>query len=248
MLGKNVYSTFKLEKLLETKNIAITEIAFQFGFKNHSAFSRVFKKQFNISPSEFRRSSKLAVLSDNKLTPYLKTVAAKKQIIEVSLEESPELWFNFRQAKATMVDHNRKDNFSQITHELKELSSLDEPSCFGVVTSCSSAHSAKPQQPLKDSFESLVYGGLYKSQLNDKWSDEWFKLEAGLWAVCTHDGANEYSYQTWNNLIRSWLPESGYELRDAMHFGLYLGLSDEGEKSDKLTKKLYLPIKEYSSK
>jgi len=98
-----------------------------------------------------------------------------------------------------------------------------------------------------ESFESLIYGGLYQSQLTDEWSDEWFEIEGGLWAVCTHDGANEYTYQTWNNLIRSWLPESDYELRNTMHFGLYLGLFEKGAAPVNMTKKLYLPIKKITA-
>lgn len=228
--------------LVETKNIGITEIASQFGFKNHSAFSRAFKKQFAISPSKFRQSSNSAALSDNKLTPYLKTVAAKNKIIEVTLEELPSLWLNFKEAKAVMSGHDRKDNFIQINRELKELSSLKESSCFGLVTSCTSTYSTKHQQSL-ESFESLIYGRLYKSKQSNEWSDQWFEVEAGLWVVCTHEGANEYTYQTWNNLIRSWLPESGYVLRDTIHFGLYPRLSGQDEKANNLRKKIYLPIK-----
>lgn len=228
--------------LLKTKNMGITYIASQFGFTNHSAFSRAFKKQFKVSPSEFRRSPNQAVLSDNKLNPYLKTGAAKNKTMGVSVEELPSLWFNYRRARTMMTSHDRKDNFLQITQETRYGLSLKEPNCLGLATSCSSTYSAKPQQS-NESYESLVYGGLYKSQPSDEWSDESFEIEAGLWAVCSHDGANEYTYQTWNNLIRSWLPESSYELRDTIHFGLYFGAVEKGAKQDKLRKKLYLPIK-----
>ncbi|TRX21352.1 AraC family transcriptional regulator [Flavobacterium franklandianum] len=57
----NSYITRKrIEKtasiLLHQKNISITELSLQYGFKSNSSFTRTFKKFYGISPSEFRKS------------------------------------------------------------------------------------------------------------------------------------------------------------------------------------------------
>ena len=41
--------------LLETTNLTISQIAYELGFKDPSYFTRIFVKQFNISPSQLRK-------------------------------------------------------------------------------------------------------------------------------------------------------------------------------------------------
>jgi AraC family transcriptional regulator len=43
--------------LIHNKEYSITEIAYKYGFKNDSTFSRTFKKLYGQSPSEFRKSN-----------------------------------------------------------------------------------------------------------------------------------------------------------------------------------------------
>lgn len=43
--------------LIHNKECSITEIAYKYGFKNDSTFSRTFKKLYGQSPSEFRKSN-----------------------------------------------------------------------------------------------------------------------------------------------------------------------------------------------
>mgnify|MGYP002676364549 CR=1 FL=1 len=58
-------------KLLETTRMSISEIAEQVGYLNQSKFATVFKKQFGMSPLEYRRSRALkndSLLSCHTLT------------------------------------------------------------------------------------------------------------------------------------------------------------------------------------
>ncbi|MDJ0654739.1 MAG: AraC family transcriptional regulator [Xanthomonadales bacterium] len=43
------------QKLLRNTEIAITDVVFASGFGNRSAFSRLFKERYGVSPMEFRR-------------------------------------------------------------------------------------------------------------------------------------------------------------------------------------------------
>lgn len=44
----------KAKKLLSNKNLRISEIAYECGYQSTSTFNRLFKKSFNLSPTEFR--------------------------------------------------------------------------------------------------------------------------------------------------------------------------------------------------
>ena len=52
---------FALKELRDTDN-GILEIAVQYGFSSHEAFTRAFKEAYNITPSEYRQSPKPVVL------------------------------------------------------------------------------------------------------------------------------------------------------------------------------------------
>lgn len=55
--------TIRLQRakdLLETRDMTVSEVAFQTGFQNGSHFTKVFQKQFGVLPSVYRRSSKPA--------------------------------------------------------------------------------------------------------------------------------------------------------------------------------------------
>jgi len=46
--------------LLETTNLTISEIAYKLGFKDPSYFTRIFVKEFSISPSQLRKRWKIS--------------------------------------------------------------------------------------------------------------------------------------------------------------------------------------------
>lgn len=230
------------EKITRAKHKSLSYIATSSGFETHSSFSRAFKKQFNVTPYEFRNNSDQAKLSSDTSRPFLNTAASKNQTIEVEIETLPTLWLNHKTAVCSVDGKDRQQNFMKIGQDFKTLSDLNKSDFFGLATSCSSTYTTRNQR-LDDGDVSLLYGGIYTNKHDGNWSREWFEIEAGLWAVCVHEGSYDYTYQTWNNLIHSWLPESGYELRDTIHFGFYPNLQSLLEKRDGLTKKIYLPIK-----
>ena len=49
----------KAAELLATTKLSVAEVAEQVGYMNQSKFASVFKKQFGLSPLEYRRSKNL---------------------------------------------------------------------------------------------------------------------------------------------------------------------------------------------
>jgi len=226
--------------LVSEKSMNITTVAANSGFDNHSYFSRVFKKHFNISPVDFRLGFDGSILGQDATRPFLKTVASKYKQIDVAIEDYPTLWCNHKRTiKPNKQDKRSYDeSWLKVRHAFHEIQRSHSTNLFGIGTNCDFENIIDPQLTTVP----MLYGALYKEQSEDAWSANWLKVEAGLWAVCTHSGDYEYKYQTRNKLIRSWLPDSGYELRYTMNFEVFLNCPTP-EKPDNLVMQMYIPIK-----
>lgn len=232
--------------LINQKSLPIVDIARRTGFEAHSNFSRVFKKHFELSPSDFRIDPRLAKTGHDNTRPYLKTCAAKHKSIDVTVNEQSTLWFNYKANSTTSEVSTEEADFDKnVMHIAIDFNDfLDEGRAhlFGVATSRVDGYSSRAKS-INDMFSSLWHGAVYSKKNNDDWSDKWFEIEAGLWAVCTHKGHFKYSYQTWNRIIYSWLPESGYQLRDTISFERYLTSPLVVQNSDEWLTQIYIPIK-----
>lgn len=110
----NVYINRKrLERsvaiLVHKKECNITDLALQSGFSSHSAFTRAFKKLYNVSPSEFRKTnpnkfSKIGIIESKKgqedfmLETYFCNINnhlnwIKMMNAKIEIKELPELHF-----------------------------------------------------------------------------------------------------------------------------------------------------------
>jgi len=227
------------ETLVNKKGLTITEIAKRAGFETGSTFSRAFKKHFNISPSNFRQASDFSVFSENQSNPFLKTSSAKTAPIDITIVERPVLWFNHKLATVPYYEEAFiEKNVMLIAADM--MSFLDEgrPHLFGTATSRTSGQADRVA-----TLDDLLYGAIYKKKHDDAWSDNWFEIEAGLWAVAIYKGNYKYSYQSWNRLIRSWLIDSAYELRESISFERYLNQPWLMENPDDWLTQIHLPIK-----
>lgn len=232
------------KKIVHDKRERITDIAIVSGFETHSAFSRAFKQHFGISPSEFRDTPYSANLGSDKSRPFLNTEAAPIESIPVSVEEQDTVWFNYRSLDMHMAEDGSfsKESVMKMEKGYFELIFENKDHILGLGASREEGLSDWPINLVED-FDVIKYGAFYTEKTNNAWGDDCFEIEAGLWAVCTHKGAYEYLYQTWNHVLRSWLPDSGYELRDTMSFGLYINSIATVTSDDELLSKLYIPIK-----
>jgi len=66
-------------------------------------------------------------------------------------------------------------------------------------------------------------------------------VASGLWAVFTHVGKHETILETWRMALHEWLPESGYQLRQAIPFEVYIDDPSVVD-ADYLSIKIYIPI------
>ena len=232
------------KKIVGDKRARITDIAIISGFETHSAFSRAFKQHFGVSPSEFRNIPYSANLGHDNLRPFLTTETTPIESIPVSVEEYPKVWFNYRSIDMYMDEDDSfsKESVMEMEKGYFELLFENKTNLLGHGASREEGFSGWPINVVEE-FDAIKHGAFYTSKQGDNWSDDWFEIEAGSWAVFTHKGAYEYLYQTMNSILRSWLPNSGYELRDTMSFVIYLNSPTSVPSKDDLLLKVFLPIK-----
>lgn len=222
------------KKLLAQPELGILTIALNSGFETHSAFTRAFRQHFAISPSDFRLQPEKAKQSHDKSRPFLNTLMTKNSSLKVEITSLPELFYNYKTAKGTVNGTFLKETQQEVTCDFQLLSL--KPQLYGLI----SAFPASPQS-LNDNYARVLYGALYLDPPASIWSPDWLQIEAGLWAVFEHKGDYDYLYQTWNLVFRAWLPNSDYELRDALPFELYLTSPITTPQKDWLTS-IYVPI------
>jgi AraC-like DNA-binding protein len=227
---------FAAKKIIHHKKISLADVALSLDFESHSTFTSAFKRQFNITPSSYRNTPNKSKLANDKSRNSI--LISAKNNIEVTIKELPTLWFNHKCTSGVIDGGIVKESSHRITNYFKELLSANEPKFYGLATSCSTM-----AQCINERSTSLLYGGLYSDKQDDVLSEAWLKIDAGLWAVCTHKGKYEYLSRTWMNVVHSWLPKSGYELRDAAAFELYQNEQDKLKKFDDLLTMIYFPIK-----
>lgn len=223
------------KQLLAQPDLGVLDIALCSGFETHSAFTRAFRQQFSVSPSEFRLQPTKAELSHDRSRPFLNTVTTKNPHLKVEIRSLPELHYNYKTTRGAVDGTFLKQDQATIASDFLQLS--QQPRLYGLA----SAFPASPQS-LNDSHADVMYGAIYPQQQTSSWSANWLRIETGLWAVCVHKGSYDYLYQTWNQVFRAWLPNSDYELRDTLPFEIYLTSPATTPEKDWLTQ-IYIPIK-----
>jgi len=68
-----------------------------------------------------------------------------------------------------------------------------------------------------------------------------FRIPAGKYAMFTHKGTAQEFRQTWQQIYDQWLPQSGYQLREAPHFEI-LGERYKGHDNPESEEEVWIPI------
>ncbi len=237
--GESIYQYVRnrrLEKaarlLAEKPNIRLLDLAIEVGFETHSAFSRAFKQQFDISPFQFRKSTQR--LEDILSRSPSVTIPADIINLAPTFQNLPSLHFSFRVAKGTSAGQFFNDQRPDA--EFSEIIQHSGNDLIGIV----SAFPTTPQS-LNDSSAEVWYGGLFTSTVINQQGSHSIRIEAGKWAAFEYEGAYEYLHQMWNQIYRAWLPNSNQTLRETLPFEMYLN-NPQKIAPAKLLTQIWLPI------
>ena len=108
-IGKYV-KRLRLEKAaqyLRYSEMGVSQIAYQVGFEDRSAFSKAFKKRYQHSPQEYRASTELLVSETQKQIPSYNGGSRKK--LDYTIEVLPDFYYLFLQYRGNYQDHQAMD-------------------------------------------------------------------------------------------------------------------------------------------
>ena len=217
------------------------EIAGALGYRSPDVFSRAFKRQYGCTPSQFDlqgwwrdRPDREAVLQVSSY--FLRPAPPVSSDFIVTLESRPASRLILSRAIGAYVEPSRMlaayDAISETAAQLQVAlpgrlsgASQDDPE-FVPLSRCryDFALEVTDDTPVPK----LLLSG-YR--------------EKGRWAVTRVTGDMEVVDRTWNMLFKSWLPQSGVELRDAPAEEIYHS-TPEAIGWDKFDLTLALPIKD----
>ncbi len=215
--------------LLQFTDLSINEIAFKIGYETPSSFTKAFRKKFNISPSEFRnRNGNQKMHKDHRLfnlkytemksKPQIKTMKPKKVAYIQAIGDYNDVGPTWEKLSAFFKENKLfgfKTEAIGISHNdpnITETEKLRYDACFTVTKDIQ----AQGEVGVKT-------------------------IEGGRYAIFKHFGPYSQFQETYDEIYRRWLPESGYELRDLPPFELYR--NDPGKtKPEKLLTEIYVPI------
>lgn len=219
---------------LVNSNKSIIEIAFDYQFNSHEAFSRAFKNIYGISPREYRNNKLITNI-------YEKLDVIKLRDKDVILLE-PKIIFNdeFKIIGLSCTTTSTENNEKAIIPALwdKFIPRIGEINNF-----VSSTRTLGLCEIIENSDDSFTYI-CCKEVKNFDFIPEGMiakVVPSSRYAVFTHKGNVENLGETYDYIYGSWLPKSGYEINGVKHdFELYDERFDNSPSSEM---EIYIPIK-----
>ena len=225
------------KKLAHTPNIDLLQLGLDSGFQTHSAFSKAFRIKFGVAPSTLRKAPGAVREGADQGRRLLVSAPRSKFLETIEVVTLARFHFQFRTSSGTSDGPFFQQNDQDIGEQFAAL--LDEkpaPDLF--LMSC---FPDSPQN-LNDWSAPVWFGGGFSEPTQSDWSKDWYRFEAGEWAVFEHRGDHRFLYQTWNLIYRNWFAQSDYLLRDAFPFEAYMTPAKDKGSSQPLTK-IYIPVK-----
>lgn len=204
-------------------DVPLSEIAFEYGFNSKENFTRAFKAEHHILPTEYK-------LARNSLKLY-EAISFETAPIEVTPEFihlEPFTVTTYRSDEPYPPNFWNKYNSRKWS---KKLSGGQVCEDYGV--------SAWNKQEKKLDY----YIGIRKTDaLGDTSGTVDLDIPGGLYAVfttpvTTHEDFVNTIHRTWNYINTVWLPNSGYKRTDGYEFETYI------EESRTFSEKIYIPLK-----
>lgn len=227
----------KLEKallLIKQGNHNIIDVALSVGYDSPSSFSRAFKKNFSVTPSDVvqgilpinERAGSLKprkLLTDQKLEPVWKTLPEQKV-------------YGF------YGKGFNEQSFSALARKLYgRLTDMAEPLSYAELRPIGvSVDNPWAGEQTESRFFAGFVGGL--SAHHEKL--ETFTWQAGQWACFTHTGRHDCMWQTISQVYAQWVLPNRVKLKDQQIVQLYLNNPLEAE-PDTLKTELYFAVEDF---
>jgi AraC family transcriptional regulator len=208
---------------------SVTDIAYRIGYDTPAALTKAFQKRFGTSPSDYRQNKGSLKIEKFQIPNY------KFQIMNLNPK--------FKEIKPIPVvyvhaigDYN---NVGPAWEKLAKFMKEKKLFSFGV-----SFIGVSYDDPSVTETEKLRYDACasVKKEVKPEGEVGYKLLDGGLYAIFLHKGPYNGLSQTYDQIYLNWLPDSGYELRDAPPLEFYLNDPDS-TKPENLKTEIYIPVK-----
>jgi AraC family transcriptional regulator len=216
-------------------------VAFNAGYSSHEAFTRSFRTQFHLSPSEFRAArqitSEVPVSSglhyaEGQIPKHFKTVQHPGRKIEVKLLTIQPIRVAFKRHVGPYSDVGA--TWDKLLPILGKEGLLGGDTQF--IGICHDDPEVTPPAKIRyDACVSVPEDFLAEGDIGIQ------IIAGGLYAVATHFGPYQKLGESYTRLLGQWLPRSGHTLRYVPCFEVYLNDPQSTEPEDLLTD-IYAPL------
>lgn len=209
----------------------IIDVALEAGFANPESFSRVFKKSFGQTPSQFRSKPAWTPWNERMQLPKRE----RSEPMDVKIVDFDETMIAVKEHRG---DPKRLNESVQKFIEWRKssgLSPVNTSRTFGIPYD-------DPDMVEPEQFRFDICGSISTAVPENPQGVVNRRIPGGRCARVRHFGSTDRISESVYWLYREWLPESGEELRDFPVFFHYLKLMSETPEHELITD-IYLPLK-----
>ena len=226
----------KLEKalhLIKQGNHNIIDVALSVGYDSPSSFSRAFKKNFSMTPSDVVQGK----LPNNERAGSLKP---RKQLTNQKLKP---VWKTLSEQEVYGLYGKgfNEQSFSSVAGELYvRLTAMADPLSYAELQPIG----VSVDNPwMGEQTESRFFAGFVDGLSDHHEKLETFKWRAGRWACFTHSGPHDCMWQTISQVYSQWVLPNNIKLKDQQIVQLYLNNPMERD-PEALKTELYFAVEE----
>ena len=213
-------------RLLRYTSLTIEEIAFNIGYETPASLSKAFKKQYGISPTEYRRNKDTYIMKKEIINPDLALKAPKIVILEPK-----NLIYVALTGAYGSLDYGKA--YEQLWAVIKAQKLFTK----GIESICISYDDPKITEGSLQ--RSDVCLAIHKSATPQE-EVSCKNLAGGKYAVFFYQGSYENLSQVYDTAVR-WVIDHQYTLREEPFFEKYLNDARRTPK-EKLKTEIYIPI------
>ncbi len=214
-------------RLLRYTDLPVQDIAYRMGYDMPSSLSKVFRSFYNISPTEFRNNKSYTIMRPLLLNENLNLKAPKVQEVEAKKA----IYIQLLGEYSTLDFPGTWQRLWQFVKENKLYSAGIEHICF---------YYDDPKVTESDKLRTDICLVVHKPAVA-KGEVGVKELGGGKYAVFHYQGPYEQLGSVYDTIYGKWLPEGGYQIRNAPVFEKYLN-NPKDTTPEKLKTEIYVPI------
>ncbi|MCX7746423.1 MAG: AraC family transcriptional regulator [Clostridia bacterium] len=229
------------KKLVDT-TMPIIDIALDYGYDSHEAFTRAFKNQFGITPSKYRQRRKHNLFSyrlpvEEKDLHYYQSggITLTPQIVQ----KEPIRIVGI--CGQTSIQENRTDLlWLKFTERMNEIRGIEGRGYYSICR-------YSPEVEVRDILEDFTYTAFLGLEVENfehvPSGMETHVIPGGSYAVFSHKGNTSVAMETYRYIFGEWYPNTPYRLNGNFDFEYYRERYIYGVDMEELELDIHIPVR-----